>query len=278
MEPSLPAFLGTDARRGGAERDRVAGTGGSPYGSGDAAQRSRGGSCNRNHLRNGLHTVGTNLLQVVSVLTITALLARKLGPEGKGAFDLYLTTVQFFSMLLGFSLSSGITFVVASGRADLRRLEQAGIIIGLTQAAISYPLLYLLERMGLLAQVLPATPGQTGILVSMLGVNIGLMALSTQYRAVLVGQHRFVSANMGDLVKQAVSLGLIIVVLLAAGITGTPAVAAIVLANTVGVAAALTAYRRGIARQAEPWKNSGLRESVRYAMPCAASNLVQFLN
>ena len=41
---------------------------------------------------------------------------------------------------------------------------------------------------------------------------------------------------------------------------------------------ALTAYRRGIARQAEPWKNSGLRESVRYAMPCAASNLVQFLN
>jgi O-antigen/teichoic acid export membrane protein len=232
----------------------------------------------KHHLRSGIHTLGTNLLQVASVLTITALVARQLGPEGKGAYDLYVTTAQLFSTLLGFSLPIGITFVVAAGRADLQRLERAGFRIALAQAAICFPLLYMLARMALLPQVLPASLGCTGMLIGMLGLHLGLVALSTQYRAVLVGQQQFVAANHGDILKQAVALGLILVLLLAGGLTGAVAVPALVFANTAAVAAATIAYRRGIAGQAAARPDSGLRESARYALPCAAGNLVQFVN
>src|ERR1044071_286066 len=104
------------------------------------------------HVRNGMHTVGTNLLQVASVLTITVLVARRLGPEGKGVFDLFITTAQLFSTVLGLSLPSGITYVVASGRADLRRLENAGLLLASVQCAVCFPIVYLLERLALLPQ------------------------------------------------------------------------------------------------------------------------------
>src|SRR5205823_1518593 len=79
-------------------------------------------------------------------------------------------------------------------------------------------------------------------------------------------------------VKQGANLALLFGAMLAGGMVGSMAVPAVVAASTGAVAAALTVYRRGIARQATQCLNSGVGESVRYALPCAASNLVQFLN
>src|ERR1700751_4249605 len=66
--------------------------------------------------------VGTNVVQVLGEFLVAAMLARALGPAQKGAYDLYTATSVLLSVLLGFALNAGITFVVASQPVHTRRL------------------------------------------------------------------------------------------------------------------------------------------------------------
>jgi O-antigen/teichoic acid export membrane protein len=114
--------------------------------------------------------------------------------------------------------------------------------------------------------------------MGLLTANVGLVALSSQYRAMLVGQQSFRSANWGDIVKQGSNLGLLALVIVAGILAGTQSAAWVAVANAGAVLSASAFYRRALGNRARSVAGSGIREAVRYSLPCAGSNLVQFLN
>ena len=67
-----------------------------------------------------LHTLGTNLLLIPIGIASSILIARTIGPAGKGAFDLIIATSTLLLTALGLSLPTGITYEVARGNANVR--------------------------------------------------------------------------------------------------------------------------------------------------------------
>src|SRR4051794_14008164 len=96
------------------------------------------------------HTSGASVLQVILVVISTSLLARILGPDGKGTYDVYLAAAQLFYTCIAFSLPAAITYIVASGQADPRRLISIGYCWAAAQGITTYALLHFLQHWGLL--------------------------------------------------------------------------------------------------------------------------------
>ncbi len=94
-----------------------------------------------NLMISGINTVFANFAQIVCFVLSSVILARALGPEGKGAIDLYVMTASFVVLLTGLSIQSGVTYVVARGAISLRRLTGTLSRISLFQALIALALL-----------------------------------------------------------------------------------------------------------------------------------------
>ena len=229
-------------------------------------------------VKSGIHTLGTNLVQVASVLTITAIIARTLGPERKGIYDLYVTTALMFSTFAGLSLPSGVTYVVASGRANIAELKGRLWLAAVAQGLGTYIVLVALKRVGLLGHVLPDVLGRPGLIA--VAVNVGLLAVSSGWRAILVGLHEFIRANVGDVIKQFAGLVLLGILLTAMSLgSGSPEVVYFVFANLGAVIAAICAYERAMRHAPiSDCPSSGFREVTVYSLPSFAANAVQFLN
>ncbi len=227
--------------------------------------------------RNGLHTFGTNLLQVAAALLITAVIARWLGPAGKGAYDLYVTTAQLLATFTGLSLPSGIAYAVACRKADPGRLKRVAIVLSILQSGLCLAVLALLCRMHLIDRIVPAAMGTAGLLA--VAVNVGLLAASGCLRAVLSGLQQFVQANHGDLVKQAAAVAFLAV---AVGLRHTKLTTLILLcvvANMCAIGTAIWSYQRHIPAPAAPGDAGGeFRFCLKYSLPSYAANVVQFVN
>ena len=103
--------------------------------------------------------VGTNVAQVIGGFVATALMARLLGPAQKGSYDLYMATAMFLSVVLGFALNTGITFVVASQPVHTSRLMCVLTLISLGEAVTAWGVMYVLVALGKSGSVIPAEFG-----------------------------------------------------------------------------------------------------------------------
>lgn len=228
-------------------------------------------------LKSGAHTVTTNVGQVFGVLATTALVARALGPEQKGTYDLYIATSALLSTIFGFSLSSGVTFVIASRGANRRRLITSLIVFAFIQGLLAWGLVVSLERFRFGHSLVPLKIGPS------VGIAIGLTtvvaALSGTFRAVLAGQRRFITANHGDLIKQALSVTFGLIAFVSALLLGFNPVKAFIVANICAVGATSAVFLRSInAWPSDDIVSSGFREAALFSIPCYASTVVQFLN
>jgi O-antigen/teichoic acid export membrane protein len=225
----------------------------------------------------GIHTVGTNILQVFGSFALAALVARSLGPDGKGSYDLYMTTVTLLSTLLGMALTSGITYVVASSAVNVRRLERVIGIVALTEGLAAALLIGCFKGLPVVQVVVPsALAGSAAMLIAF---GVAAVGLSSMYRAFLAGRREFIAANYGDLTKQAVGLlfaGGAVVLALNGHL---PLLMALVAANILSVIVAAIVYFSWIRVEVpERTMNSGLRRCIAYAIPSYLGTLVQFLN
>ena len=103
-----------------------------------------------------LHTLGTNIILIPIGIASSILIARTIGPSGKGAFDLIIATSGLMLMALGFSLPSGVTYEVARGDTNIRALVVRLVGLAVAQTIACGVILMTFVSFGQADKVLPS--------------------------------------------------------------------------------------------------------------------------
>jgi O-antigen/teichoic acid export membrane protein len=244
--------------------------------------------------RSGLHTLGTSLASIPLTIATSIVVARALGPAGKGVYELVLATAALLGIVLGFSLSSGVTYVVARGQAKLRALAWQLASLALLQGAAAAVIFFALQRADYTAAFLPTAMGYWGIVA--ISLLLVFTEMSGYWRAMLLGRQEIIKANGRELISRA---ALFLFMLATAGILAASghqaSAAALVWVNIVVAimknplflhalrpffpeSAVHQSMLAGKKSWRAPLETSGLLEVIKFASPSYLSNLAQFLN
>src|SRR5688572_29782959 len=90
-----------------------------------------------------LHAFGVNIFLLPLGIATSILIARSVGPTGKGSFDLIIATCALLAMVLSMSLPQGITFVVAQKKVAANALATQLVFVSLLQALVAFIVLTL---------------------------------------------------------------------------------------------------------------------------------------
>jgi O-antigen/teichoic acid export membrane protein len=224
----------------------------------------------------GVQTLATNVVQVAGLFLLTAIIARLLGPEGKGAYDLYTNTAALIQIALGLSLPSGLTYVVASRRVNIDRLLIAVFWFCAAEGVIAAAVVTLLTRGRHAALLVPSALRWGPVLI---GATVTAIALSTSFRAVLVGDRRFAAANSGDIFKQIAILSLVPSAFFFWHSMGLSVLTGVVAGNIAAVAVTAFLYMSLVRKSCDrAGQDNGFGPTLRFAFPCYLGTVAQFLN
>lgn len=229
-------------------------------------------------LRSGLHALGAGVLSVPLGILSSIVVSRILGPEGRGAYNLVITTSLLLWMVLGISLPSGVTYVVAKGGINTRALTARLLPIAVAQGGIAAVILYGLSLTGFGGYLLPTEIA--GWIVLAVGFHVISTAVSTYWRGVLVGREEIVRASRRDVAARSAealfpALVALLLVLTSREVTPELVIVANIAATAFGAAIFVFAVGRAPVSAGAP---SGLGEVVRYSVPSFGANLAQFFN
>lgn len=230
-------------------------------------------------LRSGVHSFVTSVISVILSIASSIVVARSLGPAAKGSADLILATTVILTMVFGLSLQSGITYVVAQGRAVIRRLFIWLTLIALIQTLLAVGVLWALLSTDLSVALIP--PGSASWAVGAIALLVLVGLAAGHLRGILTGLQEILLVNNVNLFGQI--FGVVIVVVMvglswasiwrfsASTFIWTQVVTAVAIA--VALLWALKPHLTPAVAQA-----SGLREVIAFSMPSYFANLVQTLN
>ncbi len=228
--------------------------------------------------RSGVHVLFTSMVAIVLAVANNIIIARALGSAGKGSYDLALTTAMLLTVALGLSLPVGVTYVVARGRANLRRLAWQLTGLAMLFGALATVVLYVLRLTPFADSFIPPDMGKWAI--ALIVTAAVLAEIVNYWRAMLNGRQEIIQANRSDLISRAghvLLLLLVIGVMAAQNHRASPAlfiavyIIALLLANLFFLKPLSPALQAG--RGA-----SGLREVMAYSFTCYLGNFTQFLN
>lgn len=228
--------------------------------------------------RSGLHTLGTGIVSIPLGIVSSVVIARALGPAGKGSYNLIFATAALLGMVLGFSLPSGVTYVVARGKANLRSMGLRLVWIALLQGLLAAVILCVLQRTTYSAAFLPPAM-RNWLIIAAMSLSVVFAALSSYWGAMLIGRQQIIALNWRDLAGRVV-LTMALLGIGAAVALGHQASVPVFVWVSIGVSA-LTSLLLLQALRAFLYRShgvSGLMGVVAYASPCYLANLAQFLN
>lgn len=226
-------------------------------------------------VRSSAHALAASIVGVGIGLAASIVVARSLGPQEKGAFDLVFSTAILLSLALGLSLPSGITFAVARKAASPRRLVVWIAGIGLVQAIAAFAVLAALATTDL-AATLGLSSSEPAIRV-VLPLLAAVLCIAPCLRAILVGNQRVALASWLDLLGRAITFLLLLGVALT-GMSTEATADRFIMALLVGGAIGASLYLPVALRARVPGVGAGLRTVLRFATPSYGANVLQYLN
>ena len=229
-------------------------------------------------LHAGAPTFAASLLSLGAGLATTVLVARALGPGGKGEYDLAMTTAALGQMALGLSLPVGVTYVIARNAAAsgvlVRRLAGWAPVQG---AIMAGALFAWFNR--------PGRPEDTGAVdvavIAALSMLVAVSSVAGYLRAVLLGRQRIIEVNRADVLGR-VAIPAIMVGLLGAWLAlGEDPAAVLFVWAAVAASGVATVYLWTLVRgelAASAAGPSAMPTVLRFSLATHMSNVVQFLN
>lgn len=216
--------------------------------------------------------VASQLVAAASTFGTGIVLARALGPTGKGFVDVALASATLLQMVTGLSLASGVFYHTASGGVDHRRVARLAVafaaLTGLA-AALALPLLAG-TRVG--GWLLPTGGGRTAIWL--VAAMVAASQAQQLLQGVAKGRGRFGAFGASEVVARGGTLVLVALLLLAQ--VGTPVTYALAF---VAAFLASGGFLAATALSGRPAMTSvPIRGIVRYSLPLYVGNVVQFLN
>ncbi|HLX34650.1 MAG TPA: polysaccharide biosynthesis C-terminal domain-containing protein [Candidatus Limnocylindrales bacterium] len=205
---------------------------------------------------------------------VSAVIARSLGPTGKGSYDLAIATAGLLGLGFGLSLPGGIAYAVARRAADPARLRPVLIATAACQVMLS---------LAVLALGMSAAPSLFGHLTMSTALAIsaiaGLTSLALNLRAELVGLQRIGTASVLDIAGRVLGAGAITGVLWIGRFLGDePGFEALLWATATAALALCLLFWINLPAARPGAVERGVRPILGFAIPAHLGNLVQFLN
>lgn len=222
--------------------------------------------------RQGIHTLFTTAASVGLGLALSVLVARTLGPGGKGVLDVASASAALFTLALGGSLNAGLTHLVARHAALPRGLLPQLAAWAAGAAILTGGVLSLgparAARFGLLPD------GDAGFWILFVVTSVGFGVWAASARGALIGRGGLITANRIDVVLKALLL------VAYAGLALVPSLRAARYFAVAGVLAALGLVAALlVALRGAPTSPAGFWPSLlATTAPVHATNLLHFLN
>ncbi|HEX6128518.1 MAG TPA: polysaccharide biosynthesis C-terminal domain-containing protein [Candidatus Limnocylindria bacterium] len=218
----------------------------------------------------------TRLLQFASTIAVAFLLARLLGPEGRGAYSLVLLLPSTLFALAQLGLPSAVTYFAGSGRS-MRSLVVIAVASTVALTALLVPVA-LAVLPALEEGVFQAAPADL--------LRLALLALPIQLGASLFGSILWGRqlVRRYTLILAAQSIGSLVMVIVLVGMAGLGVFGALLgyllVTGASAAAVILTVRRSGLAEEAEPVQRPPARprELLGYGLRLYPASLTTFLS
>lgn len=226
--------------------------------------------------RSGVASTLATQIVVLALSTVQgALVARWLGPAGKGQLALAIIFLTVSQLLLNPGLDASYVYFTGSRRAQIPELTKQAVSVCLTVFPLGLGASALLLATGVLRRMLPGVP------VDLVLVAVGLLPLTllmSLLGSVLRGQQRFHVLNRILIVDAVASVALAIALLIPAhaGAVG------IIVGNAVGDGVAALLMARILRREGAHFRPAvrwgQFRAMLSYGARAQGGNIVQFFN
>jgi O-antigen/teichoic acid export membrane protein len=224
------------------------------------------------------HVGSTFLVQILTLvisLLNTAILARRLGPAGKGTITLALLAPTALALFFGLGVSAANVFLAGSRRLsvdDLAGHSLSFALLGTVGAGITA---WVLAAGGWLGLLLPGIPVW---LLALTMLSLPAALLSGFFGAILQGLQRIITVNVVAVGQGAAGLLLtaLLVVGLGWGVEG--AALAAVGATLVGLVALAALVQREGGRLRPRWQRQTVRLILHFGLRGYVGNVLQFFN
>jgi O-antigen/teichoic acid export membrane protein len=221
-------------------------------------------------------TLATRTLALLLGVVNSIILARALGPAGRGEYALIILIPAFFQFIGGFGLDHAVTFLVAKRRDDARSIALTlalatvglGVFLVGAYAALSTLPVYLR-----FLDSVRVDPSLVWILIALLPITLAAQC----FISALLGLERFRSYNLASLITPLTNLGLLLALVVAARLGVTGAVIAVAGANLFGCVGAGVLLLNATPAPSRPVP-ALIREALSYGLRVHAANVAWFLH
>jgi O-antigen/teichoic acid export membrane protein len=143
-------------------------------------------------------------LRPILTIGISVLVARTLGPEGRGAYGVVVTAVAVLPLVCGFGFESAVRYWSARGEVEPRSILRTATALGMLQSA-------LVGGVGVVCVTLRSpdwlVPESIGLLsATALCMGLGFSSLKSLWGNFLVGQERYGFTTWGNNIATALQL------------------------------------------------------------------------
>jgi len=174
--------------------------------------------------RRYLHTLFSNLvLKFVVGLTISILIARTLGPEGRGEYSLLVLIVTTVTTLFNFGIPSTNTYFTAKKKLNRVQLYRASMVLAVVISIVTFGVLYLLYDFKLFDKFLFPTDKLTPPILASLGV-IPIAFFNVFAQGIIIGENKIELNNYMSLSSQGALAFLLAVLYLFGALSVTSAI------------------------------------------------------
>lgn len=220
-------------------------------------------------------TVLAQMFTLVASLGANAIIARQLGPEGKGEISLILLIPGVLQLFFGLGLNTANVYYAGSKRISIRELTENSVLLFFVSTLTGVLTMTVLSWTPFIRLILNQTP-VSYMWLGMIALPVGLV--SNQLGGLLQGLERIFTLNLMTVLQAALTLPLLAaaIIWLKLGITG--AILATIISQLVFVvliAIHLSSYG---AHFRPRWNLSVIRSTLSYGAKSYVGNLIQFFN
>jgi O-antigen/teichoic acid export membrane protein len=156
----------------------------------------------------------TQFVGLAFAIASSAIIARWLGPEGKGMLALALLLPGIMGLWLGGGIEVANVYYTGSRRLDVQTLTANSLGFAVITSILGIGLIFGLVVTGWLDAFVPGIPIQY-VLLAMVGFPLGL--LGGYFSSILLGLQRILAVNLVTLTQNALKLALTAVTVIGLG-------------------------------------------------------------
>jgi O-antigen/teichoic acid export membrane protein len=223
--------------------------------------------------------VGSTLIFISSLITFSAkfgtsvIVARTLGPEGKGVYNLTLLVGSLLVLIINLGISGSLTYLIASKKYEISQLFSFAVISAIFLGGIGGIVFYFPYEIFLKNNFLAGTDTSQ---VTLVLIFIPVILFTSYLSSILLGQQQIIAYNVVDIVRAIANLLLQgISAFLGKGVSG--AIVAWIVANVIALATAILFLRPHISLKLLQLR-SILHSSLSFGIKNYIANLLNFFN